>query len=62
MSKSCQSREEAEATVRYYQEERDTPCYYEERDGHFLVYRQSDQKTLKSVNYSPANLKAILEE
>jgi predicted HAD superfamily Cof-like phosphohydrolase len=62
MSKACTSREEAEKTVAYYQDERDTLCYYEEVDGKFLVYRKSDNKTLKSVNYSPANLESILKE
>jgi predicted HAD superfamily Cof-like phosphohydrolase len=60
MSKSCKTREEAEATVKYYQEEKDTDCFYEESDGHFLVYRTADNKTLKSINYSPADLKKIL--
>jgi len=62
MSKSCKTREEAEATVKYYKEERDTDCYYKESDGHFLVYRTADNKTLKSVYYSPADLKKILDQ
>lgn len=62
MSKSCKTREEAEATVKYYKEERDTDCYYEESDGHFLVYRTADNKTLKSIYYSPADLKKILNQ
>ena len=60
MSKACKTIEEAEETVKYYSEERNTPCFYEERDGLYLVYRTEDRKTLKSVKYSPANLKAIL--
>lgn len=60
MSKACKTIQEAEETVRYYSEERDTPCFYEEQDGLYLVYRTEDRKTLKSVKYSPANLKAIL--
>ncbi len=62
MSKSCATVEEAQATVDHYTNERDTPCYYEERDGVYLVYRESDRKTLKSVKYSPADLKSILED
>lgn len=62
MSKSCKTREEAEATVKYYKEEKDTDCHYEESDGHFLVYRTADNKTLKSVCYSPADLKKILDQ
>ncbi len=61
MSKACKTIEEAEETVRYYSEERGTPCFYEELDGLFLVYRTEDRKTLKSVRYSPADLKAILK-
>jgi hypothetical protein len=47
--------------VAYYEQERGFACYIREEDGHFLVYREGDHKTLKSVNYSPADLKAILE-
>ncbi|MEM7107397.1 MAG: nucleoside triphosphate pyrophosphohydrolase family protein [Bacteroidota bacterium] len=62
MSKACATRQEAEATVKHYSEERDTPCYFKEVDGKFLVFRTEDQKTLKSINYSPADLKAILDQ
>ena len=34
----------------------------EEKNGKYLIYRASDRKTLKSINYSPANLKSILEK
>ncbi|MEM8893551.1 MAG: nucleoside triphosphate pyrophosphohydrolase family protein [Bacteroidota bacterium] len=61
MSKTCATPEEAQATVDYYTKEKDTPCYYEEQDGVYLVYRESDRKTLKSINYSPADLKTILK-
>lgn len=60
MSKACKTIEEAEETVRYYSEERDTPCFYEEQDGLYLVYRTEDRKTLKSIKYSPANLNQII--
>jgi len=62
MSKSCTSKEEAEATVKYYKEERGIDCFYCEEDGHFLVYRTEDHKTLKSINYSPADLKRIIDK
>ena len=61
MTKSCRTLEEAEQTIRYYQEEKNTPCHYVKRGDEFLIYRDDDNKTLKSVNYSPANLAAILE-
>lgn len=60
MSKACDTKEEAEATIKYYKEERSTECYYKEVEGKFLVFRTTDNKTIKSVNYSPADLKQIL--
>lgn len=61
MSKSCTTQLEAEATIKYYKENRGMDCYFKETDGHFLVYRTEDNKTLKSINYSPADLKSIIE-
>lgn len=61
MSKACKSVEEAEATMQHYFEKDGTESYYKEVDGLFLVFRKGDDKTLKSVNYSPADLKSILE-
>lgn len=60
MSKACKSKEEAEATMQYYKNKDNIESYYKEKDGLFLVYRKSDNKTLKSINYSPANLKSLL--
>jgi len=62
MSKSCATREEAEATQKYYREERGFASYIKQSGDVFLVFRESDHKTLKSVNYSPANLHRILQE
>jgi len=62
MSKTCKTMEEAEETREYYQQRDGTESYIEESDGHFLVYRKEDNKTLKSVNYSPADLKSILAD
>lgn len=62
MSKTCSTREEAEATQKFYQDKDGTESYIEASEDYFLVYRTSDNKTLKSVNYSPADLKRILEE
>lgn len=60
MSKACESEEDAKATVAYYKEEKETEAYYKEVEGKFLVYRRDDEKTLKSINYSPADLVKIL--
>lgn len=61
MSKACKTEAEAEATIAHYKQKDGTESYFREKDGLFLVFRTSDNKTLKSVNYSPANLKGILE-
>ena len=61
MSKSCKTQEEAEATVSFYKKKDGTESYVSEIDGHFLVYRANDDKTMKSINYSPADLKKILD-
>lgn len=60
MSKVCKSEEEAQSTVEFYKKKDGTECYYKEEDGKWLVYRRSDNKTIKSINYSPANLEKIL--
>jgi predicted HAD superfamily Cof-like phosphohydrolase len=60
MSKICVTRDVAEKTVEYYKNEKDTEGYINAEDDVFLVYRTSDHKVLKSVNYSPADLEAIL--
>ena len=59
MSKACKTIEEAEKTIAHYKA-KGTESFYEEKDGLFLVYREEDRKTLKSVFYSEANLKGLL--
>lgn len=59
MSKACRTVQEAEETVRHYQE-KGVDCHYVESDGNYLVYRTSDNKTLKNVHYSPADLESLL--
>ena len=61
MSKGCKTELEAQATVKHYKEQKGQDCYYKKIDDLFLVFRKADNKTLKSINYSPADLKAILE-
>ena len=60
MSKSCSTQAEAEATVAYYRDERGEDAYIRQVDGHWLVYRKGDDKTLKSIQYSPADLARLL--
>lgn len=61
MSKACMNEEEALATQAHYKA-KGVDSYYKEVDGKFLVFRDGDHKTLKSVNYSPADLKSIIEQ
>ncbi len=60
MSKACNSEEEANQTVKFYKEKDGTECYYKKEGNKWLVYRKADNKTIKSVNYSPADLDKIL--
>lgn len=60
MSKACKTRDEAESTVKYYKDKENVDAYFIESDGYYLVYRKSDNKVLKSINYSPANLAKFL--
>jgi predicted HAD superfamily Cof-like phosphohydrolase len=61
MSKACATEKEATDTVAFYKAKDGTECYYREEGGKWLVYRKSDNKTIKSVNYSPTDLEKILK-
>lgn len=61
MSKMCRSKEEIDATLKHYKENKQTEGFVQEvSEGEFLVRRKTDSKVLKSVNYSPASLKKFL--
>ena len=60
MSKACRTYEEAEATVDFYAKKDGTEAEIMQDGDKFLVYRILDNKVLKSVGYSPADLKGIL--
>jgi predicted HAD superfamily Cof-like phosphohydrolase len=62
MSKACRSEEEAKDTVEHYKKKDGTECYYHKEGNKWLVYRKSDNKTIKSVHYSPANLEKIIHQ
>ena len=62
MSKTCKTQEEAEATMAHYKATKGVDSYAKQVDDVWLVYRKGDEKTLKSVAYSPADLKSILEK
>jgi predicted HAD superfamily Cof-like phosphohydrolase len=61
MSKTCQTMLEAEKTALFYQDEKGFETRIVQKGDVFLVYRLSDFKVLKSVNYSEADLKSILK-
>lgn len=60
MSKACLTEAEAMATVAHYKSKDGTECYYKKEGDKWLVYRNSDNKTIKSINYSPAELEKIV--
>ena len=62
MSKACNSHQEAIETLLHYKKKDGTEGIYKEEEGKWLVYRKEDNKVLKSVNYSPANLLDIINE
>jgi predicted HAD superfamily Cof-like phosphohydrolase len=59
MSKACATQADAEATLAHYRKKGMDGAYTKTKAG-YLCHRIADGKTLKSVSYSPANLKAIL--
>ena len=65
MTKACVTIEEANDTKAFYENQRNTPCYIHEviveNKSYYVVRRVSDHKVLKSIQYSPANLKNIIE-
>ena len=60
MSKACKSLEDANQTIEHYKKNGQSNAYFKEEEALFLVFRENDHKTLKSINYSPADLKSIL--
>lgn len=61
MSKACKDMETAEKTRAHYQATKGVESDIEKKGEEFLVFRKSDRKVLKSVDYSPADLKSIVE-
>lgn len=60
MSKVCKTLEEAELTQDHYKRTKATESHIVQKGDQYLVYRNSDGKVLKSVNYSPADLENML--
>ena len=62
MSKICNTIEEAEKTVKVRSEEQGEPCHYKESNGQYVVYRSSDNKVMKSINYFRPDLAQFFTE
>ena len=61
MSKACSSEEEANNTIaKYYKEGIEVD--YKKVGEYWVISRVSDNKVLKSINYSAPDLKSILEK
>ena len=60
MSKACATAAEAEATCSNYRSEKDTACIVKPVGDKFVVYREGDDKVLKSVKYSKVNFLPLL--
>ena len=56
MSKACDTIEEAEATAEHYRTNKNTPCRIGQKGRQYVVYRIPDNKVLKNIHYSPADI------
>ena len=61
MSKVCKNEEDAQETVRRYEEDPryDSPVYEQVDNNLFLVKNQSTGKVLKNYKYMPANFESL---
>jgi len=62
MTKACDTIQDAIATLLYYKQKDGTEGYYKEVNGKWIVYRNGDNKVLKSIKYSPADINGILQK
>ena len=62
MSKICNTITEAEETVKLRSKQQGEPCHYEESNGKYVVYRTSDNKVMKSINYFRPDLSQFFTE
>ncbi len=60
MSKACSTEEEAQKTLEHYKQKDGTEGYYKQVGDKWVTYRNGDDKVLKSIGYSPANIKGVL--
>jgi len=57
MSKACVDEEEAQETVERRSKEQNAACHFEKVGDDYVVYRTSDRKVMKNINYFRPNLK-----
>lgn len=62
MSKACNTQQEAISTLAFYKQKDGTEGYYRKVNDKWVVYRNGDDKVLKSINYSEADLERIINE
>jgi predicted HAD superfamily Cof-like phosphohydrolase len=60
MSKACNDLDEVNQTMKFYGDRDGVESYSVSSGDKYIVYRKDDHKVLKSVNYSPADLKKML--
>lgn len=61
MSKGCKTTQEAVATIDYYEVINGVKAIAKPiQNKGYIIYRESDNKVLKSTKYKPADLKGIL--
>jgi predicted HAD superfamily Cof-like phosphohydrolase len=56
LSKICKTEEEARETVKVRSEQQGEPCHYVQNEDGYVVFRSSDMKVMKSINYFSPNL------
>jgi predicted HAD superfamily Cof-like phosphohydrolase len=61
MSKACSSEKEALETIAHYIL-KGTDAYFQKDGEHYLIFRKDDNKTLKNINYSPADISGLLNK
>ena len=61
LSKACSSEEDAQETVRVRSAEQKEPCHYEKVGEYYIVYRSSDRKVMKNINYFRPDLSQFLK-
>lgn len=61
MSKACKSMQDALATISHYKQKDGVESNLFEKQDNYIVKR-NDGKLLKSINYSPADLKKIISK